>query len=40
MMSAWVGLALMLIVSSVAGAGVVGRLTQMEGRVESSIKVI
>jgi hypothetical protein len=34
MMSAWVGLALMLIVSSVAGAGVVGRLTQMEGRVD------
>lgn len=34
MMSAWVGLALMLIVTSVAGAGVVGRLTQMEGRVD------
>ncbi len=34
MMSAWVGLALLLIVSSVAFAGVVGRLTQMEGRVE------
>jgi hypothetical protein len=33
-MSAWVGLALMLIVSSVAGAGVVGRLTQTEGRVD------
>jgi len=34
MMSAWVGFALMLMVSSVAGAGVVGRLTQMEGRVD------
>jgi FecR protein len=34
MISAWVGLALMLIVSSVAGAGVVGHVTLMEGRVD------
>jgi len=34
LMSAWVVLALMLICSSVAGAEVVGRLTQLEGRVD------
>jgi hypothetical protein len=34
LLSGWVALALMLIGSTVAGAGVVGRLTQVEGRVE------
>ena len=34
LMSAWVVLALLLICSSVVGAEVVGRLTQLEGRVE------
>lgn len=34
LMSAWVVLALMLICSSIAGAEVVGRLTQLEGRVD------
>ena len=34
LMSAWVALALMLICSSVADAGVVGRLTQLAGRVD------
>ncbi|MBM4300081.1 MAG: FecR domain-containing protein [Deltaproteobacteria bacterium] len=34
LMSAWVALALMLICSSLAGAEVVGRLTQVEGRVD------
>ena len=34
LMSAWVVLALMLICSSVGDAEVVGRLTQLEGRVE------
>jgi hypothetical protein len=34
MMSVWVSLALLLLVASVAGAGVVGRLTLMEGRVD------
>jgi hypothetical protein len=34
LMSAWVALALMLICSSLAGAEVVGRLTQLEGRVD------
>lgn len=34
LMSAWVALALMLLFPSIAGAGVVGRLTQLEGRVE------
>ena len=34
LMSGWVVLALMLICSSVAGAEVVGRLTQVEGRVD------
>ena len=32
--SGWFGLALMLICSTVAGAGVVGRITQLEGRVD------
>jgi hypothetical protein len=34
LVSAWVALALILMVSSVAGARVVGRLTQLEGRVD------
>jgi len=34
LLSVWGALALMLICSSFAGAGVVGRLTQLEGRVE------
>jgi FecR protein len=34
LISGWVALALMLIFSTVAGAEVVGRLTQLEGRVE------
>ena len=34
LMSGWVAFALMLICSSVAGADVVGRLTQLEGRVD------
>ena len=34
MLSAWVALALMLIGSSIAAAEVVGRLTQVEGRVD------
>ena len=34
LMSAWGALALMLICSSVADAGVVGRLTQLAGRVD------
>ncbi|MDO9533259.1 MAG: FecR family protein [Deltaproteobacteria bacterium] len=34
LMSGWVALALMLIFSTVAGAEVVGRLTQVEGRVD------
>jgi hypothetical protein len=32
--SAWIAVALILIFSSMAGAGVVGRLTQLEGRVD------
>ena len=34
LISGWVALALMLIFSTVAGAEVVGRLTQVEGRVD------
>ena len=34
LMSAWVALALIMMVSAVAAAGVVGHLTQLEGRVE------
>jgi len=34
LVSGWVALALMLICSTVAGAGVVGRLTQVDGRVD------
>ena len=34
LMSAWVALALIMMISAVAGAGVVGHLTQLEGRVD------